>query len=276
MNYGDYKEFKITRSLGIRSLFTFSLREFQSGYIYKGEMHDFYEAVIIMKGKAVITAGKNVYSLSGGEMILHPPRQFHNISNESGEDVSVLVFSFRARSFPEIEDGPIFKLSQKESDTLRGIYSDSLSVFVRDGVNISLAEGRQLDAEAIILRLELFLLSVISEKNKREKPKRGKSSENYRNILSVMEKNLSADLSAEELARLSQMSVSSLEKTVRRYSGYGARAYYNIMRMQRATELLLSGESVKGAALAGGFSDQNYFSARYKKWCGGSPSKVKS
>ena len=71
------------------------------------------------------------------------------------------------------------------------------------------------------------------------------------------------------------MSVPSLEKTVRRYSGCGAMSYYNELRMQKAAELLSEGSSVKETALSLGFSNQNYFSTSFKKWSGKAPSEIK-
>ena len=50
--------------------------------------------------------------------------------------------------------------------------------------------------------------------------------------------------------------------------------YYNELKMRKATELLKDGKSVKEVALSLGFSDQNYFSLRYKKWAGVPPSAV--
>lgn len=90
-----------------------------------------------------------------------------------------------------------------------------------------------------------------------------------------MESRLGAALTAGELARLCSMSVPALEKTVFRYSGCGAMAYYNGLRMQKAVELLSAGASVKETALSLGFSNQNYFSATFKKWSGRAPSRIK-
>ena len=81
-------------------------------------------------------------------------------------------------------------------------------------------------------------------------------------------------MTADELAKQCGMSVPALEKTVKKYTGHGAMKYYNELKMRKATELLKDGKSVKEVALSLGFSDQNYFSLRYKKWAGVPPSAV--
>jgi len=77
------------------------------------------------------------------------------------------------------------------------------------------------------------------------------------------------------LARLCEISVPTLENTVNKYLGYGAIAHFNVMKMQRAHTMLLSGSNVKETAFALGFVNQNYFSARFKKYYGYSPSMIK-
>ena len=74
-----YRACPVGSALTIEALYTFSCRRFPDGYTFKGETHDFAEAVCVTDGKAGITAGKNVCVLSAGQMILHPPGEFHAI-----------------------------------------------------------------------------------------------------------------------------------------------------------------------------------------------------
>ncbi len=271
MNYAEYKECKIDSMLKLTSLYTFSNRKFCAGYYYKGESHDFYEAVIVSDGKAGITADKNIYALSAGQMIIHPCNEFHNLWADETHECAVIIFSFSADVFPKLKSS-IFNLTAEELSQIKDIYNGSFGAFVRNGVHIVSVKD-PMRANMTVVRLELFLLNILSENRSENRKKHGKSSKNYFHILSVMEENLSANLTNTEMAELSNMSVAGLEKTVKKYSGYGAKAYYNILKMQKARELLQSGASVKEAAYAVGFADQNYFSARYKKWAGVSPTR---
>ena len=70
------------------------------GYVYGGEMHDFWECVFVLKGRAAITAGESVYQLGEGQMIFHPPMEFHRICNAGDEPIHFLIVSFTAEGFP--------------------------------------------------------------------------------------------------------------------------------------------------------------------------------
>ena len=67
----------------------------------------------------------------------------------------------------------------------------------------------------------------------------------------------------------------NLQKSFSYYAGVGVMEYFNRQKMRRAAELMAEGYSVREAALAVGFSDQNYFSTVFKRITGHSPSAVK-
>ena len=57
------------------------------------------------------------------------------------------------------------------------------------------------------------------------------------------------------------------------YAGISPKSYYNLMRVQKATELLNKGDSVTEVSLAMNFSSSNYFSVFFKRETGSPPSK---
>lgn len=269
-----YRACPVGSALTIEALYTFSCRRFPDGYTFKGETHDFAEAVCVTDGKAGITAGKNVCVLSAGQMILHPPGEFHAIWSDGGAEPETVIFSFRA-ALPELPVR-VFSLSPEKIGELRSIYRAAETAFILKENNVErIREGKETEASAVVKRLEIFLLSVFSGGSAAASRCGSRSAENYTRILSAMENNMGEPLDAETLARLCNMSVPALEKTVRRYSGCGAMAHYNALRMQRAAEMLSAGASVKETALSLGFSNQNYFSACFKKWSGKAPSSVR-
>lgn len=264
-----YEEQTIRNPLSITSLFTFSRRRFRPDYVFKGEGHDFYEVVCAVSGKVGVTADKNVYVLSSS-LIVHTPNEFHKIWSD-GQEADVVIFSFRANAFPTLKER-VFSLSPRMLAQIKEIQSDATQVFsIRGDTMQPPKEEMEIEASKIVKRLELFLLSVFADDPKGETKYVSRSAENYQRILSVMEEHLGESLKTEELARICSVSVPTMEKTIYRYLGCGAMAYYNLMKMKRATEYLLNGSSVKETALSLGFSNQNYFSASFKKWSGKSP-----
>lgn len=269
-----YPECPVKNVLSIQSLFTFSNRKFPEGYSFKGETHDFTEVVCIADGKAGITVDKNIYVLSAANDRAYAG-EFHTIWSDCGTEPETVIFSFRADAFPRLSPR-VYTLLPERISELKTIFREAESAFLLKGSNVEgIREGMETEASAVVKRLELFLLSVLSKDNAAKSEYSSRSTENYIRILSVMEKRLEDALTSAELAKLCNMSVPSLEKTVRRYSGCGAMSYYNELRMQKAAELLSEGLSVKETALSLGFSNQNYFSASFKKWSGKAPSEIK-
>lgn len=297
METNTYKECPVKNVLGLSSLYTFSNRKFSRGYSFKGESHDFAEVVCVVSGKAGITADKNVYVLSAGQMIIHRPGEFHAIWSDCGTEPETLIFSFRASAFPELSQS-VYGLSPEKIAELKNIYRAANEAFLIKDNNVEglrfsddlspapvingkteQAEVRRMHAEAeasiVVKRLELFLLSVLSAGTAVSSKYTSRSSENYMRILSVMEEKIGDALTLNELAEHCSMSVPNMEKTVLRYSGCGAMAYYNELKIQKAVELLSGGMNVKETALSLGFSNQNYFSACFKKHRGIAPSKLR-
>ncbi len=272
MNFAGYGECPVKETVRLSSLFTFFRKTYSLDFTFQGESHDFYEVVCVLDGKAGITAGKNVYTLSAGQMILYPPAEFHAIWSDYGSSPEILIFSFRAEKFPEIQDR-IYALTPEQIEEIKALYSAAERAFVLEDINVKGVRS-QAEAEKIVRRLEIFLLSVFDTGNGRAEQAHSRSGENYYHIVSVMERNLEKVMTADELAKQCGMSVPALEKTVKKYTGHGAMKYYNELKMRKATELLKDGKSVKEVALSLGFSDQNYFSLRYKKWAGVPPSTV--
>lgn len=283
-------------TLSVNELITMSKQKFSGGYFFKGESHPFYEAVCVLKGRVGITAGKRVYVLTPGQMMLHRPGEIHAIWEEGASKPESVIFSFSAAPFPNFK-GCVYEISSKLMKEIKEIYDEANRVFdirnfpeasherfyggngktmLSDGIIVSgIKEGMDAAACRFGKRLEIFLLNAIEAISEEAPEYVGKGSENYTRILSVMEDNIEKNLNATALAKLCGMSVPTLEKTVFRYLHSGAMAYYNVLRMGKAFSMLTSGKSVKETAFTLGYANQNYFSACFKKRYGFPPSDVK-
>ncbi len=134
-------------------------------------------------------------------------------------------------------------------------------------------DGKTAQASAVVKRLESALIRIMDADGVSKQSYKGGSAQNYIKIVTEMENNLSAARTSEQLAELCNMSVSSLEKTVRKYANAGAMELFNIMKIKRACELLQAGNSVKDVAYSLGYANPYYFSTSFKKHTGVSPSK---
>lgn len=246
------------------------------GYFYKGESHDFWEAVFILKGKAGITAGETVYTLCEGQMIFHPPGEFHRLWNDGDEFLRIAIVSFGADAFP-IDRHRIYSFDS--GDRVFATVREIRRLFETDGIFVvgMRKSTKGSDAQKAVAALENLFLDILDQHIEGdENIKKDRLSELYSKAISVMKSNMSTRMSAEEIAAECGMSVSTLQKLFYRYTGMGMMKYYEGVRMQYAATLLDNGYLVKEVAFALGYKDQNYFSTSYKRYYGTSPAERSS
>ena len=83
------------------------------------------------------------------------------------------------------------------------------------------------------------------------------------------------DYTLADLAAMSNMCVSNLEKLFKKNFGLSPGAYRNKLRIEHAKKLLSGGYSISDAAQLTGFSDYFYFSRIFKQFAGCSPGTFK-
>lgn len=245
------------------------------GYFYNGESHDFWEAVFILKGKAGITAGETVYTLTEGQMIFHPPGEFHRLWNDGDEFLRIAIVSFGVAAFP-IDRHRIY--SFESSDRVFLAVREIRKMFETDGIFIvgKREDAKESDAQKAVSALEDLFLDLLDQQiDDAENTKKDRFSELYSKAISIMKSNMDRRMSAEEISAECGVSVSTLQKLFCRYTGMGMMKYYEGVKMQYASTLLDNGYLVKEVAFALGYKDQNYFSTAYKRYYGNSPAERK-
>ncbi len=266
---------KIDGFLNIRRLYTFFIREFESGFFFKGESHDFYEVVCCLDGEIGITAGKEIFTMQRGEMTIHPPGEFHAIRREGARESSAVIFSFSATHFPTVV-GKVFSIGEDGIKDILSIFESINMAFKTDrGMVIEGKVGEEISVALAVKELEIFLIKNLTSGNNSKETKSYGGSGLFAAILSVMEENIGKQMTAEELASECGISVSTLEKTVNKYLSRGAVAHFNALKMQRAHNLLIEGARVGEVSSELGYTSQNYFSSRFCKYFGYPPSSVK-
>ena len=245
------------------------------GYFYNGESHDFWEAVFILKGKAGITAGETVYTLSEGQMIFHPPGEFHRLWNDGDEFLRIAIVCFGVAAFP-IDRHRIYAFDAP--DRVFAAVREIRKLFETDGIFIvgKREDTKESDAQKAVSALENLFLDLLDQQtDDTENTKKDRFSELYSKAISIMKSNMDRRMSAEEISAECGVSVSTLQKLFCRYTGMGMMKYYEGVKMQYASTLLDNGYLVKEVAFALGYKDQNYFSTAYKRYYGNSPAERK-
>lgn len=265
-----YKECKLKRQITVTSLYTAFEADFDGTYSFAGETHDFWELVYIKKGSAGVVADDSVYSLSCGQLILHPPMQFHRIWSDSIQAPTVIVISFGAK-WDRAPENCIFMLDEQQAEMLDLILSQIKDAFIMENRIVAMCkQNEEIKAQEAVNKLELLLLSlsvsegVVLEKNV-------PSNRKYTEMVKLLSDNLDKNLSLADIADMCNMSTSNVKKIFYKYSGMGMKKYYNEMKARQAAQYLRDGLSVKETAALLGFTDQNYFSVFFKRLMGKSP-----
>ena len=94
----SYTPVQLERPLRIEQLYTVHYFEYTSSYAFAGESHDFWELLYVDKGSVCVTAGEERFDLGRGQMVFHPPGEFHALSANGVTAPDLVVVSFRCDS----------------------------------------------------------------------------------------------------------------------------------------------------------------------------------
>lgn len=236
-------------------------RYFRRNYEFAGETHPFYELVYVVNGCVGVTAGEEVYTLNAGQILLHPPEEFHRIWSECESEPHVLNLSFYAGDVPYC-NGRVIQLDPAERRELAEICAE-VQRGLKNGERALLGEMR--------LRLELWLLRVAKHGGGDAAPLESASAVRFAEVIGLLREHIREPLTAQDIAKLCHMSLSGLKKIFTRYAGMGVVSYFTEMKMRHAVILLKSGKRVGETAAELGYTDQNYFSTVFHRVMGVAP-----
>ncbi len=271
MHPSSFPSLPLRRALDVTEGVSLFIREYDEGYRFQGESHPFWEFVVILSGRALITAGERVFHMNAGDAIFHPPGEFHAIGAD-GTPFTFGVFSFHGSvTLPEdggryfhLSDTLISEFSSAVSDA-RGIFSFELDIYFQ-----ALLHGQDAAAAIFTNRMEHLLLSALDHPLTQRTPLT-QGEEHYQRLMTAITAGITKRMSVPEIAAAAGMSVSNAKRIFARYAKTGLADYYHRAVARYACERLREGATVTEVAAALGFSDVNYFSVFYKRVMGESP-----
>ena len=208
----------------------------------------------MVEGAIGVTAGKDVFLLEAGQAVLHRPMEFHSFWSEKDSCPDIIVVTFTGDIMPAMKEWR-FRPGREEVEELCELLSCVPRIFQIDRKILTqkIIAGKEAEAHLFVSRLENILLSACIRGEEDFTRIQSAGAENYRRVVRVLEEHVEERLTVAEVARLCSMSESAIKK------------------MRRAARLMEEGMSVRQAAAAVGFSDQNYFSTVFKRTTGAAP-----
>lgn len=221
--------------------------------------------IVCLEGDGFARIGSKTWPVRQGEAVLLPPGRKHRYGADAGHPWSILWVHFTGegaadhrRMLLADETGPVFPLRdlalvvEAFEETYRhvlGGYRDT------DLIGLSTACGRLLGA----CRLQ---------RGARE-GRRREAEERVLRTIRFMRGNLARPLSLADLARTSGWAASHFSAVFRKQTNTAPLVFLTRLKLQRACELLKSGEStVAQVAAAVGYDDAFYFSRLFAREIG--------
>lgn len=127
----QYQKHKLLRVFQVTHLVNLSYYTLKKQYEFSGESHPFWELLYLDKGELIVTAGADQYLLKAGELVFHPPDEFHCFRVPKHTSANIVVLSFFCESsFLSELKRKILSLNQMEKECLTAIARESEACYV--------------------------------------------------------------------------------------------------------------------------------------------------
>ncbi len=266
-----YTGCELDKTFEITSMVTAFRKGYGCGYYYKGESHDFWEFICVLKGCIQVAVDCNVYELHENQVIFLKPLQFHNMCSIHQENAEILIMSFRVSPVLEMEQ-QVVTIHDDICRQLLNLFDMAKEIFVFEEIHVkSIRDGYRRKAQIFSKSLESWILSRMEESDIEEKPVLTVCAVNYSKIVEVLKNNIDRNLRIKDIAKLTGMSESNVKKTFSMYANQGIMNYFQQLKIIEAKRLLAEGNTVGEVSQKLGYSEQNYFSIVFKKATGYAP-----
>jgi AraC-like DNA-binding protein len=255
----------------------------QQGYV-NPHQHEFYELVIVLKGKGKHLIDQEQYPISYGDVFMVHPGQIHGYEFTQNLLIVNLIYDPSQLGLPmaDIKDlsgyHALFELEPKlrqrygfksklTLDTEQLASIEKLLLQIEKEMN-SKTPGYQFVCIATFMRIIAILSRCYSNIQSPEARNLVRIGE----TLSYMEKNYSRKITLSELAKMAGMSQCSLIRNFNFALGTSPIEYLLKLRLNKAGELLRNSDmNISETATATGFTDSNYFTRKFREFHRSSP-----
>ncbi len=262
----------VSRFITVESLYVAIRDTKPSTFVFAGEQHDFWEAVLVCSGEAVATGDERVYNLKAGDILFHKPMEYHRIAAGGGTPLELKNISFTAKGEGmQLFENRMFSLNYSFLERFNDLFDKFQKALKLYNQN---DEDYYYHSNLVATALEGFLLRL-SSKHPTDNTRPSKEASLYKKIVLTMNENLDAALSLEELSSLCGMSTSNVKRIFALFSDIPPAKYFLNLRIRKAAALLEQGFSVGKVAKALDFSSTAYFCTCFIREMGLSPSQYK-
>lgn len=265
----------ITQIEAVPKVLQLTTSAIRPGYQYVDHYYrDVFEIVYVLEGTINIGVESQYARAKSGDCFVIFPSAVHNVFSNKKESCRIVDFRFKPGDLSVVDGGGLAFFRAAEDGELKYFRFSDNGAFRNLLEGIALGMGRD-DAYARAgLRLDFcrmyVMLSEVLDKATQLHIKEESSLaetahkliyENYRNAVKVGEVSGNLGISSRHLSRL-----------FHRDYGMSVRDYINLLKIDKARELLANGEmNITQIAFHLGFNSSDYFTSFFKKQIGVSP-----
>ena len=261
-----YRPLVPLRPLTVREFYSVHYFEYSGSYAFTGERHDFWELLYVDRGSLQVTAGERDLRLSQGQLIFHPPGEFHALSGEAMEQ-------FR---------GLVAFVGQEERALLGRMVAESGAAFSTPlgdprTTRLERREDQPFGGEQLLCAALEELLIRLARRRSAPEPQGSAPPEGsplFAQVTEYLERRLDQSLTLEQICQDNLIGRSQLQKLFHAHTGGGVMEYFSGLKIQAARRMIREG-ALNFTQIAGrlGFQSPHYFSRRFRQATGMSPSE---
>lgn len=233
-------------------------------------VHDAFEIYYMKEGSCTYYIEESAYKVLPGDIILIPGNTSHRTTYGGVAHTRLLVnCSYAYIPEPVLERltgiGPLYRNNR--------VLSQLEELFAKIEHEYSHADA--LSAEVLKCFTAELLFVILRHKNEHEKVTLG--SDFIKTVQDYIQENYMNEVKLSSIAEMLSVSQEHLSRVFKQETGIGFKDYLTGFRLQKAEDMLKheTGRAVSEVAYACGFNDGNYFSYKFKKAYGVSPTEVR-
>ncbi len=281
MKKKNYKKIDTPSVISIKNIITVYRIEYNSKKHSSPEMHDFPELTFVESGEFSEAVDGIENNLCAGDLIIYPPDSLHAEYTRDCEGIIYIITFDTEEIIKENIFKRVFKLTPKQRMLISEIFTTALQIAKPQRLGVSIEDGQNgLVVQQIKNNLELLLidLSLSANDNSENKITMSNSSiaahSDFEKITEFMKMNIKREMTLEDIANGSSMSVSKLKKVFSSNYRGGVISYMNSLKVAEAKRLIArSNMNFSQIAEHLGFTSLHYFSRVFKAKTNMSPTQ---
>lgn len=236
-----------------------------SAFVNPVHYHELYEIYFITEGTCDYFIDNRAYHLQAGDLALIPSGVIHNTLYHNAGHTRMLINCAERYIPASARPNTYLYRNPAMTEQINSIFETIAQEY---------AHPDRLSEDAILCHLKLLFFLLVRHPNTYAEDV---GSSAITRATAYLQEHFAEEISLSKMASLAAVSPEHFSRLFKKETGFGFREYLNLLRLQKAEQLLKQSGSGTVAEIAAecGFADSNYFSYRFKKMYGVSPKKMR-